>query len=141
MYTYWWIIHGLYHILSCAWLPQVAMHNNRNMVQPMYYSPVVHSKTVTCTNQIFCTHIIFILIHCIEVCHNRLLLTEIFTRSVNPFPNNKPFVKIGKSNKLFMQDCSIPMCASCENHLKGHTEITGWQAPSIFIKSEIFAFL
>ena len=25
--------------------------------------------------------------------------------------------------------------------LNGHTEITGWQAPSIFIKSEIFAFL
>ena len=27
-----------------------------------------------------------------------------------------------------------------KSNLKGHTEITGWQAPSIFIKSEIFAF-
>ena len=26
--------------------------------------------------------------------------------------NNQPFIKIGKSSKLFVHDCPIPMCAS-----------------------------
>ena len=31
----------------------------------------------------------------------------------DPFHNNQPCIKIGKSSKLFMHDCPIPMCASC----------------------------
>ena len=40
-------------------------------------------------------------------------ITNIFTRSFDPFPNNQPFIKIGKSSKLFMHNCPISMCASC----------------------------
>ena len=48
-------------------------------------------------------------------------------------------------NKVGINFCSSKSHLHCwdwirPNGLKGHTEITGWQAPSIFIKSDIFAF-
>ena len=39
------IMHGQYHILSRAWSPQAAMHDDKNMVQPIHYEPILHRQT------------------------------------------------------------------------------------------------
>ena len=38
---------------------------------------------------------------------------QIFQDNFDPSPTNQLCIKIGKSSKLFMHDCPVPMCASC----------------------------
>ena len=41
------IMHRLYHILSREWSPQAAIHDDKNMVQPMHYMAAFYTKTST----------------------------------------------------------------------------------------------
>ena len=62
---YWRIIHVLYHILSHL----AAIHNDKNMVQPVYYSPV-HTRPNRWNSCI----ILILYIYCIKVFNFRWLL-------------------------------------------------------------------
>ena len=83
------------------------------MVQPVYYSPV-HTQQNSWKPETMYFLILKYTASKFDILDDFCVIKKIlFTRSFDPYHNNQPFIKIGKSSKLFMQDCPIPMCAFC----------------------------